>query len=567
MRLRLGPAAVIVAAVLALPAVASAAPPTVGFSAPQYVDQELAGGEPLLWNDPLHHTLLYTSHEGTSHLYRPGLQSPTGDFQFISNYRNQVILWISKDDGATWTRVNYLGTGFRTNPTENTGFSDPDFTQDAGGRIYDTGIDLANDALFSSADGGFTWDRGTIQCNDGDRPWLAGGVKDEVFMATDTAEDGQSDPTGTGHVVFQSTDGGQTCHRLASDFGTTDKGGASAYVGYGKLFMDHARQRLIEPELFEDSNGTVVGIGVGTWKRGDTAFTPHFITPTSVQGHFPSIALDANDTVYLTWDTDTRDPKGTGGCNGGPTPLANQIQMVVSKDWGSTWSKPITIAAPASARVLWPWAVAGDPGKVSLVWYQSDRVEDPDCGTSANWSIWEAQLNHADDPSALEGTAVQASPAIHTGGICQGGTTCVATGQDRRLGDFFTNAIDARGCVVIASGDTRMTDSLGNPFPTSRPIFIRQDAGAPLVGSGTCGDGTTANQGDSTYVLGTHATHHVTKKHHRSCTARARRRSSHRHRGSRKAHAATHHARARACVKKKHHRTARPRHRHRHSHR
>jgi hypothetical protein len=42
---------------------------------------------------------------------------------------------------------------------------------------------------------------------------------------------------------------------------------------------------------------------------------------------------------------------------------------------------------------------------------------------------------------------------IHIGWVCQGGTTCVATGQDRRLGDYFTNALDSRGCVLIATGD------------------------------------------------------------------------------------------------------------------
>jgi hypothetical protein len=30
---------------------------------------------------------------------------------------------------------------------------------------------------------------------------------------------------------------------------------------------------------------------------------------------------------------------------------------------------------------------------------------------------------------------------IHDGQVCQGGTTCVATGQDRRLGDYFTVAL------------------------------------------------------------------------------------------------------------------------------
>ena len=45
-----------------------------------------------------------------------------------------------------------------------------------------------NDALFSSADGGKTWDKGTVQCHDGDRPWLAGGRSGQVFMATDTVD-------------------------------------------------------------------------------------------------------------------------------------------------------------------------------------------------------------------------------------------------------------------------------------------------------------------------------------------------------------------------------------------
>jgi hypothetical protein len=545
-RFRLGLIAALAA--LALPAAAQAAPPTVGYGQPSYVDRELAGGEPLLWQDPLHHTLLYTSHEGTTHLYRPGLQSPSGGFQFISNYRNQVILWVSKDDGATWTRVNYLGTGFRTDPTENTGFSDPDFTQDAGGRIYDTGIDLANDALFSSPDGGITWDRGTIQCNDGDRPWLAGGVKDEVFMSTDTAEDGVDDPTGTGHAIFQSTDGGMTCQKVADDFGETDKNGAAAYVGYGKLFMDHARQRLIEPEIFQDEDGKTIGIGAGTWKRGDKDFTPHFISKTTLQGHFPSIALDSADNVYLTWDTNPRSTTAKDGCGGAASPLANQIMLAVSRDFGQTWSSPVAVAAPPSSRVLWPWAVAGDPGKVSVVWYQSDKVNDPDCAPDdVKWSIYASRLTGATRPDSMRVESGPASPVIHSGGICQGGTTCVATGQDRRLGDFFTNSIDARGCEVIASGDTRLTDETGGQLPTSRPIFIRQTSGPALTGSGSCGSGT-AGRGDSSYVLG------VKKKHKARCAATHRKRhkrSSHRtHRSAHKKKHKTH--RRSSCAKKKH---------------
>ena len=227
--------------------------------------------------------------------------------------------------------------------------------------------------------------------------------------------------------------------------------------------------------------------------------------------------------------------------------------MVSSKDWGQTWSQPTAIAAPPSARVLWPWAIAGDPGKVSVVWYQSNKVNDPDCADSdVAWTIYEAQLNGAGSPGAMSQTTVAASPVIHMGGICQGGTTCVATGQDRRLGDFFTNALDARGCVTIASGDTRLTDETGGQLPTARPIFIRQTAGPTLIGHGTCGSN---DKGDGTYD-----TSYVKGERHRHACAtrghRRHRRHAH-HRARSPAHKHKHHRST--CVRRhtrhvKHHR-------------
>src|SRR5438876_9158136 len=203
----------------------SAVPPGPTFAPPVYVDQDLAGGEPEVFADTLHGTLIYTSHEGTTHLYRDGIvSSPWGDFSFVANYCNQVNVWTSPDNGTNWYRDRYLGTTCPTSPAINTGFSDPDLTQDAGGRLYNTGIDLANDALFSSVDGGRTWDKGTPYCHNGDRPWLAGGRPNEAFMGTDAAEDSLN------HRVFVSTDGGATCSTDGvPDFGTTADGGS--YTG------------------------------------------------------------------------------------------------------------------------------------------------------------------------------------------------------------------------------------------------------------------------------------------------------------------------------------------------
>jgi hypothetical protein len=215
------------------------------FAPPVYVDQQLAGGEPEVFADTLHGTLVYSSHDGTTHLYRDGIvMSPWGDFSFVSNYCNQVNVWTSPDAGTNWYRDRYLGTQCPANPTF-TGFSDPDLTQDAGGRLYNTGIDLVNDALFSSIDGGKTWDKGTPSCHDGDRPWLAGGQADQVFMGTDTVEGSRS-----GHQVFVSNDGGTSC----SATGTDDNGAlpdGGSFTGDGKLYYDRLNGTVVEPAIFE----------------------------------------------------------------------------------------------------------------------------------------------------------------------------------------------------------------------------------------------------------------------------------------------------------------------------
>ena len=75
---------------------------------------------------------------------------------------------------------------------------------------------------------------------------------------------------------------------------------------------------------------------------------------------------------------------------------------------------------------------------------------------------------------------------VHVGPVCTNGTACVATGQDRRLGEFFTLAPDANGCVMVATGDTTRTDPVnGAQLPTARPLFTVQTSGPSLRG-GNC---------------------------------------------------------------------------------
>jgi hypothetical protein len=466
-----------VGAAASLVALAAAAMPSYGatprlrFAKPVVVDDQLAGGEPSIFWDPRHQDFIYSSHEGTTHTLRDGLAA-SNTVDFLANYRNQVNIWTSKD-GTKWSRVNLDGTGFEASPTQNSGFSDPDLTQDAGGRVYNTGINLANDALFSSADGGRTWDRGTLQCHDGDRPWLAAGPKDTVWLATDPAE--------TDHSVYQSTDGGSSC----GSTGFADPG------GYGKLFYISQPSKALHGALVEPVPSIRGGIGVGilrdavaAYKTGKGAFHQYYAAPTQGElTHFPSLAVDSAGTLYLTW---ADYPGGTAGTG------KNTIWLTSSKD-GVHWTKRYAVAHPGST-VLWPWIAAGRPGSVSVVWYQYDRpTPDPDTATTGNVSVMAANLYGVGSRHVTKYVADASGGPIHVGGICQGGTTCVATGQDRRLGDYFTNWVDARGCVVIATGATTIADPVtGTQKAWSTPLFLHQNGGPSLTGRSCAPSGRSA---------------------------------------------------------------------------
>src|SRR5689334_24772899 len=98
MRTRVRVAALVAAASVVLAGAPAAQSAPLGFAPPQFVDQQLAGGEPVMFTDPVHHTIIYTSHEGTTHIYRPGMASST-TFTFLTGYRNQVNIWLSRDNG------------------------------------------------------------------------------------------------------------------------------------------------------------------------------------------------------------------------------------------------------------------------------------------------------------------------------------------------------------------------------------------------------------------------------------------------------------------------------------
>ena len=307
-----------------VPTVAGIAPAVslgaVSFTTPVFVDTVRAGGEPLVIHSTKAGDLVYSSHEGTTHLDRSGLPSSSTVGFFCPGaleptvpqpcYENHVWVWTSTDLGKTWT--------FRDEGVQYTGFSDPDLTEDAGGAIYDTGIDLANDAVFSSQDGGVTWPHGTAQCHEGDRPWLAGGKAGEVFMTTDADQTNGS----TVHTLFYSNNYADSC----SSNGIADIGpwqGSGNFSGFGKGVYDPVDGSFIEPAQFNNADGTV-GVGYSRLPNAAAAFSSggtfqpvEVDKNTSIFSPFgaPNVmTMDKQENLYFAWDTNERSPNTTNGC-------------------------------------------------------------------------------------------------------------------------------------------------------------------------------------------------------------------------------------------------------------
>jgi hypothetical protein len=425
---------------------------TFGFGKPFLVDPTRAGGEPSIFQITTgKHAgeYLYASHAGTTHLWRGGAAN-MGDF--LAPYRNQTFIWRSSN-ARRWQFVDIAGTGLHST---STGFSDPDLTQDDAGNVYEPEIDLANVGVNSSSDGGQSW-IGQPYAQTGDRPWLAAEGNGIVYLGLDFTPS-----ECTGETIYKSTDHGLTFPTHSCAQVPWKKGGE--IDGTWKIVMDPKTHTLYEPAVVHDSNANTVGVGVvrstdhgQTWSGTEIAAVKSLATS-------PSVAVDAASNVYVVWN----EGKGKNRHIGASLAYAS------SRNLGKTWSRPTGITgidSSAPGSMFWPWAAGGRAGHLAVVWYQSDKVTNVDQNPSAI-SVYAAQIFGAagPDPSV---SVVDATGVTHRGIVCQTGTLCVATGQDRRLGDYLTCFVDLKGRLLIAYSDTtHYPDS-----PVSRPALVIQNHG------------------------------------------------------------------------------------------
>ncbi len=422
------------------------------FNAPTYIDQSRAGGEPVsvVARDG---SIIVSAHAGTTHVYKDPNALP-GAPDFVVGYFNQTLNWRSTDGGKTWTYVGLYGNPDGPHTLISTGFSDPDLTIDAAGKIYNTEIDLANDSVYFSKDDGQEFPYANPIAGSGDRPWLTGADANVVYLYINSP-----------HQLLKSTDGGFTWAMVTTSFPAT-----------GKLIVDplNPHHGLIGPD---GSNGFAISSDDGqTW-------TDHPTTIGKSTQFFGTVAVDASGNVYTV---------AAGGYDGsGDTTPDGQVTFnYYDRSIGQWGAQYVTIPTP-SGDALWPWITAGDDGRAALVWYQS-LAADP-----SSFFIYAAETmnGHGTTVTCTDGSTRFIPPQfkttnasgrpIHVGAICLQGTACNADPNfqdgDRRLGDFFTVNHDLAGNIFIESADTMLTNALGGPKPVANPIFITQSKGSRLL--------------------------------------------------------------------------------------
>ncbi|MCA1824088.1 MAG: WD40/YVTN/BNR-like repeat-containing protein [Mycobacteriales bacterium] len=425
------------------------APPPLKFYKPVYVDTNRAGGEPVT-QVAQDGSIILSSHAGTTHIYKDPSAVP-GATDFTDDYSNQTLNWRSTDNGRTWVFTGIAGMPHGPHSATSTGFSDPDLTMDANGTIYNTEIDLANVSVYASPDDGKSWPIGNPIAWSGDRPWLTGAGEDTVYLYVNSPK-----------ALLVSSDRGVTWSLVSTDFPAD-----------GKLIVDPLNRAtgLIGPM---GEGGAAISPDSGkTWK----AYPLHVESGTQF---FGTIAVDRAGWIYVV---------RAGGYKGASDKKADGfVVFSYFNRQTKTWSTPQELKTP-HGDAMWPWIIAGDDGRVGVVWLQRD-------GTKNAFHVYAAYtLNAHGSKVACRGRTITAPPrwsvtdasgrSVHNAPICLSGTACNAATDfaagDRRLGDFLTINIDRTGRLILASADTRLTNPLGGPKPVSNPIFIGQLSGARLL--------------------------------------------------------------------------------------
>ncbi|HEX8501840.1 MAG TPA: PKD domain-containing protein [Pyrinomonadaceae bacterium] len=174
---------------------------------------------------------------------------------------------------------------------------------------------------------------------------------------------------------------------------------------------------------------------------------------TAVSGIIdPSVGIGRDGTVYFAYRN------GDG-----------RAKVAVSRDHGRTWAPSKDVGAALGVQnITFPEAVAGDGDRAAVAFlgtttggnYQAPirtgTAINP-AGFRGEWHLYVATTYDRGETW----TTVDATPddPVQRGSICNSGTACSNTPNDRNLLDFNDMTVDAEGRVLVAYADGCVTDA------------------------------------------------------------------------------------------------------------
>ena len=523
-----------------MPARASTADP-IAFSTPNVMDPMESVGEPTIVHSPASDNTVYAS-------------GPWGT-------GTQRSIWdASADLGETFRLVQQCPptSGFVATecppPTAVTGTANPPGGGDTDQRIDSTGKDyfadlwaLVCDRVATTTDHGATAAQNAYGCNsktatpssrpDGsDRQWLSA-YDPHLTGVTSTAPD-----AGLGHLTYMEyndlVQNGCSYWVKSSDginySPANNDNGNFGCDGYPSV--DQVTGKVFEASGCDTATGFVLCLNIGTPDAtgnlcflddngaetiaGATAVCPNgggLITVASGLVGDPDLlftvsSMDTGRNLHITYAV-------SGSVSGAtstyqvfttvaPADNTTAVAGCTSSCWNH-WATPVPVSQAPSNVNVFPWMVAGGPGRSDSVWYGTDSLVDPSTNAGQAWNVY---MNQVVWPVNGSGAVTLAAPSTdmvrvsphpnHYNSICLQGTGCITSKGDRNLADFFTVTLDHNGAAEVEYDDT----SNGLEQAAFAPVTgLADHPGAPVVtiarqesGPGLFGTDVTTRPNEST---------------------------------------------------------------------
>ena len=314
--------------------------------------------------------------------------------------------------------------------------------------VYVSSLSLANIDVSTSTDGGATWSLNPVTTPEtaDDREWIAADTNNKVCISYHDAPQGItvgcSPNAGLTFTQFASAlDANHAFQISENEIGNLAIDPVSHIIYQTYSAITTAAETACAPQL-----GVVAGtcnyhgVYMAVSTDGGQTFTdyPVYINPNATVGYghqFVNVSVDRAGNVYSVYTDD------------------HHVYYSYSTDHGKTWSLPALVTTTSGTQIF-PWATAGDAGKLDVVYYQTpyyDGSNTPDnYPTSAAWTVGFAQNLAATTPRSTW-TRETASPINHYGGVCESGVTC--TGNRDLYDDFGVAASPTTGLASIIYSD------------------------------------------------------------------------------------------------------------------